>query len=107
MKGKKGFQAGKSGNPAGRRPGSKNKTSEQIREKINSLVVANLSTLKKDFESLDPEKRLTILEKYLRYAIPPLSSLSVQAEITQRLERFSEEELEALADKIIQLTNQT
>jgi len=104
MKRKKGFAPGQSGNPAGRPAGSKNRSTKEIREKITKLISDNFETLEKDFKKLNPEKRLSILERYLRYIVPPLQNVNVQAEIMQKLEKLSDEELDTLADKIIQIT---
>lgn len=92
MKGKK---------TGGRKPGSLNKATVDLRKSISALVEKNMERLESDFDELDPEKRLTLLEKYLKYTISPLSSVNVQGEIKTQLEALTDQELDILAQKII------
>ena len=94
-------------NRAGRPKGSQNKTTTDLRQRITELMEKNFERIEADFNKLDSEKRLTILERYLKYCLPPLQSLNVQAEIKTQLEEMNDQQLEELAEKIISLnTNQ-
>ena len=94
------FQKGKSGNPAGRPKNAKNKATAELRNRITALIEKQFETIEADFLQLDAEKRLTILERYLKYTLPPLQSFSVQAEIKTQLESLTDDQLSDLAEKI-------
>ena len=100
------FKRGQSGNPEGRPAGSKNKVTEDIRELISEFINDNWQFVKKDFKTLDPEKRLYFFEKLLKYSIAPLQSISVQADIKKDLETLSDEQLGELTDRLIEKFNQ-
>ncbi len=105
MKGKKGFQPGVSGNPAGRPSGSKNKATEDIRNRITLLIENNLDLIEKDFRSLKSRDRLAIFERYLRYVVPPLSVVDVRAQFRPEIEILSDEQLFLLAEKMLLLND--
>jgi hypothetical protein len=101
-----GFKKGVSGNPTGRPIGSKNKTTEEIREKISDFLNEVWPQVQTDFKELDPEKRMFFYEKLLKYSIPPLQSISMQAEIKSDLDRLSDDQLAELADRLIELNTE-
>jgi hypothetical protein len=68
-------------NRNGRPKGSPNKTTTDLRERIGTLLENNFDKLQEDFDKLDSEKRLIVLERYLRYCLPPLQSLNIQADV--------------------------
>jgi len=88
----------------GRQKGTPNKVTLDLRQAIHGLVEKNLKKIEADFNKLDSEKRLLLLEKYLKYCLPPLQSLSIQADIKSQLEKMTDEELDSLAEKIISLS---
>ena len=88
----------------GRKKGTPNAITADLRKSITDLVQKNLKTIEADFNKLDPEKRLVVLERYLKYCLPPLQSLNIQADIKQQLEKLTDEELGELAEKIISQT---
>ena len=91
----------------GRRPGTPNKVTKDLREQITVLIKKNFERIESDFNKLDSEKRLIVLERYLKYCLPPLQNLNIQAELKSQLEGLTDQQLEELAEKIISLnTNQ-
>jgi hypothetical protein len=62
MKGKK---------TGGRRRGTPNRTTAEIREALRAFVDMNIDSLQDDFDTLDPEKRLTFFERIVRMVVPP------------------------------------
>jgi len=91
----------------GRRPGTPNKVTTDLRQRISNLIEKNFDRIESDFNKLDSEKRLTILERYLKYCLPPLQNMNLQAEIKTQLDEMNDQQLNELAEKIISLnTNQ-
>ena len=81
-------------NRNGRPKGSPNKSTDDLRQQITALVEKNFSKIEDDFNSLDSEKRLIVLERYLKYCLPPLQSLNIQADINTTI---AEEQAEVSA----------
>jgi hypothetical protein len=68
-------------NRNGRPKGSANKKTGDLRQRITYLIEKNFEMIEEDFSKLDSEKRLIVLERYLKYCLPPLQSLLIQADI--------------------------
>ena len=109
-----GLHKGQTNNPNGRKSGVSNKLTGDLRAKVNQIIENNIGTIQKDIESLEPKDRLLIFEKLLKYSIPTLSSVSVEAqiqaeynELKKLLETAPEDAIEAITQKILTLKNQT
>ena len=87
----------------GRKAGTPNKVTTDLRQRITNLIEKNFEKIEADFSKLDSEKRLIILERYLKYTLPPLQNLNIQADIKNKLEGMSDQQLNELAEKIISL----
>lgn len=57
----------------GRKQGTPNKTTKEVKDVIVGFIKKNVDTnkLQKTFDKLDPEKQLYFLEKLLKYVITP------------------------------------
>ena len=104
------FKKGKSGNPAGRPNGAGNKTASDLKTWITQLIESNKEQFETDLKTVDPEKRLLLMEKLMNFIIPKMQSVSVEAQINaeyQALEKLLEtapaEAIEQLTDRIIKL----
>ena len=66
------FQKGKSGNPAGKRPGTKSKNAEQIRGIVSEVLTNCLTSeaILKDISKLDPKDRLSVIDRLLKHVLP-------------------------------------
>jgi len=64
----------------GRTPGSKNKTTAEIRELFKELLERNLETIQSDLEELEPKDRLNILMQLSKFVIPQLRSIDFNIE---------------------------
>ncbi|MGM0934034.1 MAG: hypothetical protein ACQEWD_11375 [Bacteroidota bacterium] len=62
----------------GRKPGSKNKTTEEIRESFQELLENNLSKLQSDLDKLDPEERLKIILTLSKFVLPTLKTTELK-----------------------------
>ena len=69
------FKKGQSGNPKGRKKGTPNKTTEEIREAFQMLIESSLPDIQKWLKQVaanNPEKALQIVEKYSDFILPKL-----------------------------------
>jgi hypothetical protein len=55
------FTKGKSGNPSGKPPGTKNRNKQPLHNRIESLLLKNFDQIEKDFEVVAPEVRLEMI----------------------------------------------
>lgn len=65
-------------NLGGRKPGSKNKTTEEIRESFQELLENNLSKLQEDLDKLEPEERLKIILALSKFVLPTLKTTELK-----------------------------
>ncbi|MEB2785546.1 hypothetical protein [Algoriphagus persicinus] len=86
------------GNP-GRPKGAKNKSTIQIREKIQALFDDNFETIQGDLESLEAKDRLKFMTDLMPYLMPKLQSTSYNTEID--LDGMTDEQLDVLIKRII------
>jgi len=93
-------------NRNGRPKGSPNKTTGDLRERITILIEKNFKKIEQDFDKLDSEKRLVILERYLKFCLPTLQAMNMNAEIKSNLDSMTDDQLNDLAEKIITLNSQ-
>jgi hypothetical protein len=65
------FKRGQSGNPAGKKPGTKNRTSEQLRKALREFVDQNFEDLQDSYNSLEPKERLRFFNDVLKFVLSP------------------------------------
>lgn len=72
-----GFKKGISGNPAGRKKGTPNKTTKDIREIMSRIVSSNFSETKitRDLKELSPKQRLDYLLRLGEFLLPKPKSI--------------------------------
>lgn len=71
-------------NLGGRTPGSKNKTTTEIRERFKLLLEDNLNTIQADLDSLESEERLKILLSLSKFVLPTLRSTELTSELENK-----------------------
>ncbi len=74
------FKKGQSGNPEGRKPGTPNKTTKQVREAYQRLTEANLDNMSiwlSQIASEDPAKAMDLMLRLSEYIIPKLARQEV------------------------------
>jgi hypothetical protein len=59
----------------GRKKGTPNKVSADLRGWINALIESNREQLEADLKALEPKDRIIILEKLMQYVIPKQQSV--------------------------------
>lgn len=85
------FQKGKSGNPDGRKAGTPNRTTEQLRAMVQTFIEKNWTRIQEDFDAMKPYERLTFLNSLLKHVLPEPTSF----------ERLSELQLEQLHEYLL------
>ena len=78
-----GFRKGISGNPAGRKKGTPNKTTKDIREIMNRIISSNFSETKitRDLKELSPKQRLDYLLRLAEFILPKPKSIEPEEKV--------------------------
>ena len=64
----------------GRKKGTPNKTTEEIRERFQLLISDNLEGLEEDLSGLDAEKRIKYVIELAKFVVPTLKATSLKTE---------------------------
>jgi len=56
----------------GRKSGTPNKITKDLRERVNDFLSDNWDNLQDDFEQLEPKERVNFYEKLLQYGLPKM-----------------------------------
>lgn len=71
------FKKGIATNPNGRPKGSKNRATENLRDKVSIFLNDNWETVQRSFDKLEAKERLSFIIQLMKYSIPPLSSIDL------------------------------
>lgn len=96
------FKKGKSGNPNGRKPGTPNRVTGDLRQRIQQLLDEQFDNLQADFKALDPKERVNAFIRLLEYTTPKLQ----RTETTFDLSKLSETEVESLFEMAMKKAEQ-
>lgn len=77
----------------GRKKGTQNKITSDLREAITDFVKDNLPNIQKKFDSLEDKEQLIFLDKMLKYCLPTLQAIDTTPNLT-------DEQLEMLFQKL-------
>lgn len=91
-----GLKKGTTNNPAGRKKGTPNKLTADLRQRINEVLENNWHTIEKDIKALEPKDRLLFIEKLLKYTVPTLQATSLNVDY----EKLSDEQLDRIIDEL-------
>ena len=72
------FKQGKSGNPKGRTPGTPNKVTSDLRERINALLSDSFEQIVADFDKLEPRERVAAWSKLAEYVLPKHKDYNIE-----------------------------
>jgi len=86
------------GNP-GKPKGAKNKSTQLMRDRIQSLFDDNFEKIQEDLESLEAKDRLKFLTDLIPYLMPKLQSTTHSQSID--LDSMTELELDILINRIV------
>lgn len=54
----------------GRKKGSKNKTTTQLRQMVHQLLSDNMDTIQSDLDKLEPYERIRIITQWMAHVLP-------------------------------------
>lgn len=88
----------KKGTPksGGRQAGTPNKITTELRDRIKLFLENNFELIEEDFQKLTPDRRIVIFERYLKFVLPLLGSITIGLNI----EKMSDEELSVVINKM-------
>lgn len=72
-------------NPNGRPKGSPNKATKQLRELVSDLVQREFENVDTLLLQLEPKERAKFLTDLMKYVLPSLSSINMEATVDQRV----------------------
>ena|SRR5690625_2379018 len=70
------FTAGNSA--GGRTPGSKNKVTQEVRERFLYLIQNSMDQLEKDLKSLEPRERIKAITDLAKIVLPSLKAIEIE-----------------------------
>lgn len=77
------FRKGHSGNPAGRKPGTKNKIGAALRQRIEDFLSEQFDMIASDFTAMQPTERQKLFIALLPYCIGKKQDLSIDTQLGQ------------------------
>lgn len=81
----------------GRKPGTPNKTSAEVRSKLSKVVsdYYNSKTFEEDIADLDPKDRVQVMEKLASYVLPKMQATTLDMTVESK---------KTIEDKLIELS---
>ncbi|GAB3503674.1 hypothetical protein GCM10027341_33160 [Spirosoma knui] len=79
----------------GRKAGSPNKATTDIKSRIATLIENQFDTIQADLETLEPKERVTVYLKFLEYVVPK------QREQKIDLSMLNDEQIDELLNKAL------
>jgi len=64
----------------GRKAGSLNRATKDIRDAFTLLIENNIDTLQKDLDSLEPKERVKLLLDMAQFVVPKMKSVDLKAD---------------------------
>ena len=90
------FEKGKSGNPAGRPKGKKNKVTNDVKKWLLGLFNTHSKTLETDLKIMSPKERWEIIAKILQFIVPKIQAMNAKVD----LNTLTEEQLTTIVESI-------
>jgi hypothetical protein len=69
----------------GRKAGTPNKTTTEIREAFSLLIENNLSKLQEDLNGLEPKDRVKLLLEMSQFVVPKLRSIDLKSDVEETI----------------------
>ena len=92
-----GQKKGQTGNPNGRPKGKPNKVTQDLRDRLKTLLSDSFETIVSDFEAMEPKDRVQAFERLLKYILPIMSANDVKL----NFEDLTENQLDEIVNRLI------
>lgn len=93
----KGFAKGQSGNPAGRKKGTPNKVTAELRDVIKNFLEGHFVEVETIWTKASPKDKLAFYRDLLPFVIPKMQNINADI----NFEQLSEGDLDKIIDKLI------
>ena len=80
----------------GRKKGSVNKVTADLREKIKMFIECNFDDIQTTYNQLEAKDKVNFIEKLFKYVCPTLSSTDFKTDFNQ----LSDDQLDAIINKL-------
>jgi len=80
----------------GRKKGTPNKVTVNIRDWLSKLIDKNRFQIEKDIKALEPKERLMVLEKFMQYTVPKMQSIQTTVDFNQ----LTDEQLDDIVNNL-------
>lgn len=91
------FIKGKSGNPSGRKAGTPNTLTGDLRKQIQAIVEGQITQILADLQALEPKDRVNALVKLLDFVLPRLQ----RTETVVDFSKLTPSDIDALFERAI------
>lgn len=97
-----GLKKGMTNNPNGRKPGTPNKVTKDLRKWINGFIESQTDQIQRDWQQLEPKDRIILFERLLKYSLPTLQATS----LTTDFEKMTDEQLDQIINELQKQSNE-
>ena len=93
------FKKGESGNPEGKTPGTLNRSTQEVRTKIENVLSEHFDKdqLAADLKAVKPYERWNLFLKLLEFVVPRMRASELKIEF----EQFSDQDLDKIINGLI------
>ena len=84
-------------NPKGRGKGTPNKVTQELRDRLKTLLTDSFETIVSDFKAMEPKDRVQAFERLLKYILPIMSANDVKL----NFEDLTENQLDEIVNRLI------
>ena len=93
-----GLKKGQTNNRKGRPKGTQNKVTTDLRQSVTSFLDNNWPQVQAEFDQLEAKEKLAFLERLLKFALPSLQAVQLDADID--LNKMDDGQLDLIINKI-------